>query len=131
MHRRRVGYGASITGLAWGESVTLGNVRVSLHPAGHILGSAILTLRLATEGGERVITFSGDLGRGANPMLRDPMGSWRAIATSMRPFTTMTLAFNFTLGQLQPFGYHAAEVAGAPEDYVRDLRTRPCSSVGP
>lgn len=25
----------------------------------------------------------------------------------------------------------AAEVAGAPEDYVRDLRTRPCSSIGP
>ncbi len=25
----------------------------------------------------------------------------------------------------------AAEVAGAQEDYVRDLRTRPCSSVGP
>ena len=25
----------------------------------------------------------------------------------------------------------AAERAGAPEDYVRDLRTRPCRSVGP
>lgn len=25
----------------------------------------------------------------------------------------------------------AAEKAGAPEDYVRDLRTRPCDSVGP
>lgn len=25
----------------------------------------------------------------------------------------------------------AAEAAGAPEDYVRDLRNRPCSSVGP
>lgn len=25
----------------------------------------------------------------------------------------------------------AAEKAGAPEDYVRDLRNRPCSSVGP
>ena len=25
----------------------------------------------------------------------------------------------------------AAEKAGAPEDYVRDLRTRPCASVGP
>ena len=25
----------------------------------------------------------------------------------------------------------AAEKAGAPEDYVRDLRTRPCSSNGP
>ena len=25
----------------------------------------------------------------------------------------------------------AAERAGAPEDYVRDLRTRPCTSIGP
>ncbi len=25
----------------------------------------------------------------------------------------------------------AAETAGAPEDYVRDLRTRPCTSIGP
>jgi hypothetical protein len=25
----------------------------------------------------------------------------------------------------------AAEAAGAPEDYVRDLRNRPCTSVGP
>ncbi len=25
----------------------------------------------------------------------------------------------------------AAEAAGAPDDYVRDLRTRPCRSVGP
>ncbi|MEZ5158102.1 MAG: gamma-glutamylcyclotransferase [Candidatus Nanopelagicales bacterium] len=25
----------------------------------------------------------------------------------------------------------AAEKAGAPEDYVRDLRNRPCSSIGP
>ncbi|HVQ86865.1 MAG TPA: gamma-glutamylcyclotransferase [Actinomycetes bacterium] len=25
----------------------------------------------------------------------------------------------------------AAETAGAPDDYVRDLRTRPCRSVGP
>jgi putative mRNA 3-end processing factor len=27
-------------GLAWGEAVTVGDVRVSLHPAGHILGAA-------------------------------------------------------------------------------------------
>lgn len=25
----------------------------------------------------------------------------------------------------------AAEKAGAPEDYVRELRNRPCSSIGP
>ncbi|MFN8584751.1 MAG: MBL fold metallo-hydrolase [Dehalococcoidia bacterium] len=47
-------------------------IRAEFRDAGHILGSAILTLRVASEAGERVITFSGDLGRGANPMLRDP-----------------------------------------------------------
>ena len=25
----------------------------------------------------------------------------------------------------------AAEAAGAPDDYVRDLRTRPCRNIGP
>ena len=29
-----------VTGLDWGEAVTIGAARVSLHPAGHILGSA-------------------------------------------------------------------------------------------
>lgn len=47
-------------------------IRAEFHDAGHILGSATLTLHVATEGRERVVTFSGDLGRGDNPMLRDP-----------------------------------------------------------
>jgi len=45
--------------------------------AGHILGSAIVRLRVrdtadAGEGGERVIVFSGDLGRPGTPIIRDP-----------------------------------------------------------
>ncbi|MGE0227726.1 MAG: MBL fold metallo-hydrolase RNA specificity domain-containing protein [Dehalococcoidia bacterium] len=47
-------------------------IRAEFRDAGHILGSAVLTLHVTTPAGERVITFSGDLGRGANPMLRDP-----------------------------------------------------------
>ncbi len=42
--------------------------------AGHILGSAIIRLRVADEpdGPERTIVFSGDLGRRGTPILRDP-----------------------------------------------------------
>jgi putative mRNA 3-end processing factor len=37
---RRLGAGASIQTLEWGERLSLDGVSVSLHPAGHILGSA-------------------------------------------------------------------------------------------
>ncbi len=42
--------------------------------AGHILGSAIIRLRIREDdaGAERVIVFSGDLGRPGTPILRDP-----------------------------------------------------------
>ena len=40
--------------------------------AGHILGSAIIRLRVREADRERVIVFSGDLGRPASPILRDP-----------------------------------------------------------
>jgi metallo-beta-lactamase family protein len=43
-----------------------------LHDAGHILGSAIVELRV-TDGDRRsTIVFSGDLGRDGSPILRDP-----------------------------------------------------------
>lgn len=38
--RTRLGADIALTTLAYGESVTLGDTRVSLHPAGHVLGSA-------------------------------------------------------------------------------------------
>jgi metallo-beta-lactamase family protein len=42
--------------------------------AGHILGSAIIRLRIAADGDrpERVIVASGDLGRPGTPIIRDP-----------------------------------------------------------
>ena len=43
-------------------------LRVKLHDAGHILGSAIVELR----GGGRTLVCSGDLGAASMPLLRDP-----------------------------------------------------------
>jgi metallo-beta-lactamase family protein len=40
--------------------------------AGHLLGSAMINLRMAGPGGERRLTFTGDLGRPGLPILRDP-----------------------------------------------------------
>ena len=36
----RVGFDADIQAVEYGESMTINGVKVSLHPAGHILGSA-------------------------------------------------------------------------------------------
>src|SRR6516225_7452075 len=40
--------------------------------AGHLLGSAMVNLRIDGPGGERRLTFTGDLGRPGLPILRDP-----------------------------------------------------------
>lgn len=40
--------------------------------AGHLLGSAMIALRIDGPGGERRLTFTGDLGRPGLPILRDP-----------------------------------------------------------
>jgi putative mRNA 3-end processing factor len=52
----RLGPDASIEGLAYGETRTLGAVKVSLHPAGHVLGSAQVRIESAGE----VWVVSGD-----------------------------------------------------------------------
>src|SRR5262245_33251974 len=40
--------------------------------AGHLLGSAMIRLRIDAPGGERSLSFTGDLGRPGLPILRDP-----------------------------------------------------------
>jgi metallo-beta-lactamase family protein len=40
--------------------------------AGHLLGSAMISLRMDGPAGERRLTFTGDLGRPGLPILRDP-----------------------------------------------------------
>lgn len=49
-------------------------VHATFHDAGHILGSAIIRLRVQdrADSPERVIVFSGDLGRESAPIVRDP-----------------------------------------------------------
>ena len=54
--RLRMGPAASIRALEYGESLTLNSARVSLHPAGHILGSA--QVRVEADG--QVWVVSGD-----------------------------------------------------------------------
>ena len=49
--------------LAYGERVTIGNVAISLHPAGHVLGSAQVRLEHAGQ----VVVVSGDYKRAADP----------------------------------------------------------------
>jgi putative mRNA 3-end processing factor len=54
--RQRLDPGARIRGAGYGEPVDLGGVRLSLHPAGHILGSA----QVRVEHGGEVWVVSGD-----------------------------------------------------------------------
>ena len=54
------------------EVPVLDGVTAVFHDAGHILGSAIIELRVSDEGSTTTIVFSGDLGRDGSPILRDP-----------------------------------------------------------
>jgi metallo-beta-lactamase family protein len=48
-------------------------ITVTFRAAGHIVGAAMIEVRLrAKDGGEKVILFSGDLGRPQQPILPDP-----------------------------------------------------------
>lgn len=47
-------------------------IRATFHRAGHILGSAVITLDI-DHGGTRTVLFSGDLGRPAHPILCSPV----------------------------------------------------------
>jgi putative mRNA 3-end processing factor len=61
--RERIGGGAPIDTLRWGESLVVNGVRVSLHSAGHVLGSAQVRL----EYGGQVWVVSGDYKTQADP----------------------------------------------------------------
>lgn len=50
----------------------LPGITLTLHDAGHILGSAIVQLDLKDGKQHRVLVFSGDLGHADAPILRDP-----------------------------------------------------------
>lgn len=60
-------------GVDYGDEIHVTDgVTATFHDAGHILGSAIIELRLVDGGEERTVVFSGDIGRDDTPILRDP-----------------------------------------------------------
>ena len=60
-------------GCQYGEEVDVtAGVTAVFHDAGHILGSAIIELRVADGDARRTVVFSGDIGRNDTPIVRDP-----------------------------------------------------------
>lgn len=63
-----------VVGVGYREPVELGSdIRVTFERAGHILGSAIVTVEVSEGSSRRRLVFSGDLGRYGAPILPDPM----------------------------------------------------------
>ena len=62
--RRRFGADPHIESIPYGEPLTLGGVRVSFHPAGHVLGSAQIRIESAPGG---VWVVGGDYKRASDP----------------------------------------------------------------
>lgn len=59
--------------LDYGESTEIvPGATLTLHDAGHILGSAIVELELSEDGVTRRVVLSGDLGHAGAPILNDP-----------------------------------------------------------
>lgn len=48
------------------------SLRCRYRDAGHILGSAIIEVKVSEEGAEKTVVFSGDLGQPMRPLVRDP-----------------------------------------------------------
>ncbi len=57
----------------YGEAIELGEgIEVTYHDAGHILGSAMLEVRIPVDDHVRRLIFSGDIGQEDRPLMRDP-----------------------------------------------------------
>ncbi|MFH1883095.1 MAG: MBL fold metallo-hydrolase [Planctomycetota bacterium] len=55
------------------KSIDIGDgVEATFYDAGHVLGSSIIRVKVRQEGQERIILFSGDIGRPDRPIVCDP-----------------------------------------------------------
>ncbi len=64
---------AQFRGVTYGTELEVApGVHATFLDAGHILGSAIIRLRVEGQASVRTIVFSGDLGRSGTPIIRDP-----------------------------------------------------------
>lgn len=61
------------TPVEYREAVELGGgLETTFYDAGHVLGSSIIRVKVRKEGQERIILFSGDIGRPDRPIVCDP-----------------------------------------------------------
>ncbi len=68
--RRSLGH---LEAVPFAEAVDVApGIEVTLRPAGHILGSAVATVRVGGAADARTVVFSGDLGRQQHPLLVPP-----------------------------------------------------------
>jgi metallo-beta-lactamase family protein len=59
--------------LEYRQAIPLGDgVEATFYDAGHVLGSSIIRAKVRWDGQERIILFSGDIGRTNRPILCDP-----------------------------------------------------------
>lgn len=64
---------SQMVGLPYRRRQTIAEgVDLTFYDAGHVLGSALVVLDIDDEGAQRRLVFTGDLGRRAMPILRDP-----------------------------------------------------------
>jgi metallo-beta-lactamase family protein len=57
----------------YGETVSISKgIEATFYDAGHVLGSAMIMVRIRQNGEDRTVLFSGDVGRRGKPILRDP-----------------------------------------------------------
>jgi putative mRNA 3-end processing factor len=150
--RTRIGPAASISTVEYGEERTIKDVRVSFHPAGHILGSA----QIRVEHGGEVWCISGDYKTQPDPTCTPfsvvrchtfvtestfglPIYRWSSENESFREMAEWwktnrdagraSVVFAYALGKAQrvlaglaPFGYGAFYTHGAVERLNRDYR---------
>ncbi len=63
----------------YGRTVDLpGGMEATFNNAGHIFGAATISVRASSNGDERTVLFSGDLGRWDMPIIKDPHPAGRA-----------------------------------------------------
>jgi len=61
------------THVEYRKSIDIGDgVQASFYDAGHIIGSSIIRVKVRQQGQERIILFSGDIGRPGRPIVCDP-----------------------------------------------------------
>jgi metallo-beta-lactamase family protein len=64
---------AMIKAVPFNKEIALNqNIKIIFYPAGHILGAASIQMRLIGDRQEKVILFSGDLGRQSDPIMFPP-----------------------------------------------------------